>query len=57
MLAPEIRIKVRSSSDARRKYVVTKYPHNKWKCSCKGWTLHSPRRDCRHIKHVKRIAA
>ena len=27
-----------------------------WRCSCRGWTMHTPRRDCKHITHVKNNA-
>lgn len=29
------------------------YPGLEWRCGCMGWTRHMPRRDCKHIRHVK----
>jgi hypothetical protein len=41
------------SSDGKREYVVSlDTARGEWACSCKGWTTHVPRRDCKHIKQT-----
>lgn len=35
----------------------SQYPAIEWQCSCPGWTMHTPRHDCKHIRHVKEHAA
>lgn len=40
------RMKVRSTSDARRKYVVIKLNGTFISCGCKGWIFN---RTCRHL--------
>ena len=42
-----------SSSDAV--YVVAMSEAGHWACGCRGWTMHVPRRDCRHILAVKEM--
>ena len=51
------------TSDSGRKYAVscveagfvfsTCQLQVKWECSCMGWTRHMPRKDCKHIRHVR----
>lgn len=47
----KIRIEIKSES-SNRKYVVSKRDTNvkQWECSCPGWTMHSPRRPCKHLR-------
>lgn len=47
-------VMVRSSSDARRKYKVTRYKKGIWACSCMGWKMRHT--DCKHIKMLKLTA-
>lgn len=35
----------------------TPYPGVEWRCSCRGWTMHTPRKDCKHIRHVKQFCS
>lgn len=44
---------VPSESNPDRTYVVSLNSDDSYSCGCKGWTLHSPRRDCKHIALVK----
>lgn len=46
------RIAVSSGRDKRRHYIVT-VKDEQWRCSCKGWIFHSPRKDCKHIRLAK----
>jgi hypothetical protein len=40
-------------SDSRpASYVVAKDRQGRWGCSCPAWIFHTPRRDCKHIRHV-----
>lgn len=45
--------KVESDSRPGKFYTVSRLDDESFSCSCKGWTLHTPRRDCRHINYVK----
>jgi len=38
-------------------YVIGKTIKAEWGCSCPQWTFHTPRRDCKHIVHVKNQVA
>lgn len=41
-------------SDSGNDYVVScDGARDKWACGCRGWTMHTPRRDCKHITFVK----
>jgi len=45
-------------SDSGRTYTVSALKSHtfrtvRYECSCRGWTMHVPRRDCKHIRHVK----
>ncbi len=55
-----------SESDPHKFYVVSKVAvpggdgplgrlpmQEQWQCDCRGWTLHTPRRDCKHITYHK----
>ena len=42
----------RVKSDSGRIYTVA-VAGDEYQCSCPGWTMHYPRRDCKHIRHVK----
>lgn len=47
------KFKVRSKTDARRKYVVTRKPSGRgfsWMCSCPHWIFRRAR--CKHIESV-----
>lgn len=39
------------SSD--REYKVSQDYNGDWACSCRGWTQHYPRVDCKHIRFIK----
>src|ERR1017187_8117740 len=44
-----LRISVKSES-SNRKYIVSKRDSSgNFECSCPGWTMHSPRRNCKHL--------
>lgn len=34
-------------------YIVGQDKDGNWGCSCRGWTSHVPRTDCKHIRLVK----
>jgi len=34
-------------------YIVSETIEGGWQCSCKAWTTHKPRQDCKHILKVK----
>lgn len=40
------------SQTGKGEYQVT-LTDNQWQCSCKDWTRHVPRKDCKHIFAVK----
>lgn len=42
-----------ASSSGHGDYVVSKYSDGDYSCGCKGWTMHTPRRDCKHIALVR----
>lgn len=53
---------VASESDPQKFYVVSRAVvstggflarEEQWQCDCRGWTLHTPRRDCKHITYHK----
>lgn len=50
----QIQFSVQSSSHADRYYTISLTQAGEWQCSCRGWTMHVPRRDCRHIQEVLR---
>jgi predicted nucleic acid-binding Zn finger protein len=41
-----------SASRSNVSYVVGKDRQGRWGCSCPAWIFHTPRRDCKHIRHV-----
>ena len=45
--------KWRVPGSASEPYTVSKTSDGDYECSCKGWTLHVPRKDCKHIRAVK----
>ena len=34
-------------------YIVSETEDGEWQCSCKAWTTHKPRQDCKHIIKAK----
>lgn len=34
-------------------YIVSETTEGEWQCSCKAWTTHKPRIDCKHIIKAK----
>ena len=34
-------------------YIVSETEDGEWQCSCKAWTTHKPRIDCKHIVKAK----
>lgn len=49
------RWRVTSDTSGRTYTVVAVSMRGKieYRCGCRGWTMHTPRRDCKHIRHVK----
>lgn len=43
--------KVKSSSNPKKEYTVSKSRDGKWGCSCPGWIYH--RKNCKHIRAVQ----
>jgi len=41
------------SNSSDKEYTISLTYEDEWQCSCKGWTMHVPRRDCTHIKDLK----
>ena len=41
-----------SGSSGNRYTVSQSKSSGQWQCSCPGWTLKSPRRDCKHLKAI-----
>ena len=41
------------SSSGNGRYIVSEDFNGVWSCSCRGWTSHVPRTDCKHIREVK----
>ena len=41
------------SSSGPGKYTVSEDLNGEFSCSCRGWTGHVPRTDCKHIREVK----
>ncbi|MDD4986882.1 MAG: hypothetical protein PHQ43_14125 [Dehalococcoidales bacterium] len=44
---------VPSESNPDRDYIVSLDLSGNYSCSCRGWTSHVPRRDCKHITYVR----
>ncbi len=44
---------VPSDSNPEREYVISRMDDESYACGCLGWTMHYPRRDCKHIALVK----
>jgi len=42
-----------SKSNPSKKYIISLTYDGEWQCSCKGWTMHVPRKDCIHIRDLK----
>ena len=40
------------SSSGRGHYTVSKNLDGTYECSCRGWTGHYPRTNCKHIREV-----
>ena len=34
-------------------YIVSETVDGEWQCSCKAWTTHLPRKDCKHVRKAK----
>jgi len=34
-------------------YIVSETVEGEWQCSCKAWTAHMPRQDCKHIDKAR----
>ena len=41
------------SSKAGKTYIVSLSHAGEWSCACVGWTSHTPRKACKHIKLAK----
>ena len=42
------------SNPNARPYMVSRESYGDvWSCSCRGWTMHMPRKDCKHIREVR----
>lgn len=41
------------SSKAGKFYIVSLSRTGDWSCACPGWTTHTPRKACKHIKEAK----
>lgn len=39
-------------SGSGKDYIVSVTNEENYECSCKGWTQHYPRRNCKHINYV-----
>ena len=45
---------VNSFTDPRVKpYKVSECKDGTWQCSCPAWTMHTPRKDCKHINAIR----
>lgn len=44
------RLEVGSFTSDRVYIVAQRTDDGGWECSCPAWTMHTPRRDCKHIK-------
>ena len=44
---------VAPSSSGDGDYIVAQDAEGNWACSCRGWTSHVPRTDCKHIRLIK----
>jgi hypothetical protein len=51
----EARWECPSDSDPELTYVIAMSQHGEWACGCRGWTMHVPRKDCKHIRRVKQV--
>lgn len=40
------------SSSGNGNYIVSLHKEGWYACSCPGWTRHTPRTDCKHIREV-----
>ena len=45
---------VESQSSPGTHYRVTLKPDGTYACGCTGWTRHVPRKDCKHIRWVRK---
>ena len=52
-MAWKVKWKVRSHSNRKKEYVVSRDQNGNYGCSCPAWTRRTPRKDCKHIKEVK----
>ncbi len=41
------------SSSGRGRYTISENFDGTFECSCRGWTGHYPRTDCKHIREVQ----
>lgn len=45
---------VNSFTKPRQKaYKISERDDGAWECSCPAWTMHTPRKDCKHIKMIR----
>jgi ATP-dependent DNA ligase len=51
---PEYKQQWKVQGSAKDPYTVSVTFDDVWSCSCVGWTRHMPRKDCTHIKKIKR---
>lgn len=42
-----------SNSNPDKEYTISQTYEGGFQCSCRGWTMHVPRRDCTHIRQLK----
>ena len=48
----KFRIRIKSSS-SNSTYVVSQRENSQsWECGCPGWTMHMPRRNCKHLNEM-----
>jgi len=45
--------RVPDSKGVPDKYIISLTYDGEYQCSCRGWTMHVPRRDCTHIQKLK----
>ena len=43
------------TSSSGRRYTVSLKEDGDYECGCRGWTMHTPRRDCKHIRELKEV--
>lgn len=41
------------TSPRKTAYKVSERHDGGWECSCPAWTMHTPRKDCKHIVNVR----